>query len=143
MRVGSWIGGLALVGAAACGGTEGEVRENSVSSPDPQVTPADTVQPVPRSDDQGMIGKRLYDEKLQAIPEVQRAMNRHIRMYQEGRVPRDVAMARFRAWLELWVSEHPNAGALAAEASKLPEFVTRDTAGRSRKPTTPAAVPVR
>ena len=140
MRGCLWIGSLAFIWAAACGRSGSEARQGAVAISDPWVTSCDTVKPKPRSDDQGIIGKRLYDEKLQTIPEVQRAKHRHVRMYQEGRVPHDVAMARFRAWLELWVREHPNAEVLAAEAAKLPDFVMMDTAAKARRPPKPAAV---
>lgn len=112
---------VGFLGLVACGDRE-EAGKAAVASADPFVTPEDTLKPKTDPGADQNIGKRLYDQKLAAVPEVQRAMTRHVRMYQEGRMPREVAMSRFSAWLELWVKAHPNAAELAAEASKPPEF---------------------
>jgi len=143
--------GCSLVVALVLGGCTADPRGSAsegVTPADASVAPSDTLSPEPRDTDELELGVRLYDQKLLALPEVRASMRRHVRMYQEGQLPRAEAMARFRVWLELWIADHPDVSRLVAQASRPPAFVG-GVAGpteaslnlRSSQPVTPRQQP--
>lgn len=123
-RYSPWVYGP-LLGAllAGCGVDSRGRMPSEVRAAETSAALGDTISPPPQASDELEIGVRLYDQKMLAIPAVRSSMRRHVRMYQEGRMSRAQAMARFRAWLELWIADHPNAIDLAARASRPPGFV--------------------